>query len=156
MVAIGQAAAGVLLALAVGAAILVPTAPCLPEASTPSVLRAGLYGAARLVCHRRPDRSLEACGRQWLVCGRCAGLYFGAGLMALGAAIGWRPRLRRSGRAAWWRVVLVGSALPTLGLWVLELARVAAPTTPQRLASAVPLGLAVGAWLTAVARGDLR
>ncbi|MBM4358037.1 MAG: DUF2085 domain-containing protein [Deltaproteobacteria bacterium] len=42
-----------------------------------------------LVCHRRPERSLELFGVIMPVCSRCAGLYAGG---ALGALVG-RPRL---------------------------------------------------------------
>ena len=42
-----------------------------------------------LVCHRRPERSLELLGHLMPVCSRCAGL-FGGG--ALGATLAW-PRL---------------------------------------------------------------
>lgn len=148
----GRVAASALLALAALASAVVPAAPCLPDGGV-SGLRAAIYGAAGLVCHQRPERSLSTCGRSWPVCGRCAGLYFGAGAIGLAAALRWRPRRNR---VAWWRTAIAASAAPTLGLWLIEAAGLATVSTPARLVSAVPLGLAVGAWLTAVARGDLR
>lgn len=61
-----------------------------------TLVSAGTYLVAGLVCHQRPERSFHPEGVQMPVCARCAGLYLGAGLGVL-AAVGFR---RRGGGAA--------------------------------------------------------
>ena len=147
----GTAAA--LLTLAIAAAILVPLVACAGE--RPRALayaRFAAYGLGSVVCHQKPDRSFFSCGRQWPVCARCTGLYLGgglgalAGLMGLGRGASWRR----------WRRAVMAAALPTAALWGVEMAGWWDPGSPIRAVVAAALGGVAGAWLAAVARGDLR
>lgn len=147
-----RAIAAGLAGLLVAAALALPIAPCTTE--SPRLLQLGrvvAYGLGSLVCHQRVERSLHACGRPWPVCGRCAGLYLGGAagvLLALGG-------LARTRAAREWRRRIVAAAAPTAVLWTIEVVGLWNPGTPLRAVAAGLLGVAGGAWLTAVARGDL-
>jgi hypothetical protein len=149
-----RAIATTLAALTLLGALALPVIPCLADASSPplQICRFAAYGLGSLVCHQKPDRSFWSCGRQWPVCGRCAGLYVGAaaGVMVV-FAVG-----RRSATAHDWRRRLLVAALPTVALWLVEMSGLWDPGTPIRAGVAGVLGLAGGSWLAAVARGDLR
>ena len=140
-----------LLALAVVAALALPVLPCL-DSPAAGRLRAGVQSMGRLICHQRADRSFSTCGRQWAVCGRCSGLYLGAGVGVLLAGFG-------IGRGVTWRqweVALATVAAPTAVLWALEMAGLIDPGNAVRFAVALPPGVVTALWLSAVARGELR
>jgi hypothetical protein len=142
-----------LCALVMLAALALPLVPCLATESS-GALRIGrfaVYGLGSLVCHQKRERSFHACGRQWPVCGRCAGLYLGA---AAGAVVAFGRRARSGG--AVWRRRLLAAAAPTAALWLVEMAGLWDPGTPVRAMVAGGLGAAGGLWLGGVARGDLR
>jgi uncharacterized membrane protein len=128
-----------------------PVLPCLAQGRA-TVAVSVIYACGSLICHQRPERSLTSCGRQWVVCGRCSGLYLGAAcgaLMALGG-------VARRGSWRQWRARVVLSAMPTAVLWLGEVVGLGDPGTALRLAMAVPAGLVTALWLSAVSRGDLR
>jgi uncharacterized membrane protein len=129
------------LLLWVAAIVAAPLALASPHAV---ISRAAVfvYGAGRMVCHQRPERSFHIHGHQLAVCARCTGLYVSAlagGLCALAlGAVTMSPS-----RARLWLAV---AALPTLLTVGLELAGLAFPSNTIRMLSALPLG-AVAAWL---------
>ena len=101
------------------------------------------YALGSLICHQRPERSLELFGAQMPVCARCAGLYAGAATGALIAAV---PTREWSPSARGWRTALVVAAAPTAGTWLAEVVGMGAPSNAVRAVAALPLGMAV-AWL---------
>lgn len=111
----------------------------------PPWLTVAVYLSAGRVCHQRPERSFFTRNVQWPVCGRCAGLYLAAPFGALAAL----ARRRRGGapHATW----LVVAALPTAVTMAVELGGVAPVSSLVRAAAALPLGLAIGFFLVAVA-----
>jgi len=117
-----------------------------------------VYAAGSVLCHQLPERSFFLDGHQLPVCARCTGLYLsaGAGLLAWPAAKlmrSWRPWTVTARAAAG---ILAVAGLPTavsftsgfIGLWD--------GTNVVRFVLAVPLGLAAGAVVAAVATKDLR
>ncbi len=59
-----------------------------PHASTLDTLfLVGVYGVGSLVCHQLAERSYHLWTAQMPVCARCAGIYFGAAVSAICAAI---------------------------------------------------------------------
>lgn len=108
------------------------------------------------MCHQLPERSFAWAGRQWPVCARCSGIYLG---MALGLLmwllvrrmIGTRPVDQR--RALSWLVI---AALPTAVSWASGVVGFWDGTNVIRFALALPLGIAGGAVVAAVAAKDLR
>jgi len=130
---------------------VIATTPCVDLGPSRPVLRAARM-IGRVICHQRVERSFAGCGEPWPVCGRCAGLYTGVPLALAGLIL---PAVRR--RRDWidWRRIVLAAAVPTTALWLAEMAGAFDPGTPLRFASAVPLGAATGAWLAAIARGDL-
>ena len=92
-------------------------------------------------------------GPQWAVCGRCAEIQAGAVLGTVAAMAG---VVRRDTSWRMWRRFVLIAAIPTAVLWSVEVLRLWDPGTLLRWAAALPLGAATAAWLTAVARGDLR
>jgi uncharacterized membrane protein len=139
-----------LLALAMLAGLLVPSAPCGTGRTSAWVAVIDVFGG--LICHQRPERSFSSCGRQWPVCGRCSGLYLGAAAGAVLVAFGLRRRLTVSK----WRQGLLLAAAPTLLSWTVEAASGLDPGTAARFVLALPLGVMTALWLGAIARGDLR
>ena len=107
-----------------------------------SIWTAVLYAAGSRICHQRPDRSFHTAGIQWPVCGRCSGLYLGG---ALGALLG-VSTARRVGARRLLAICAVPTAI-TVGLEWLHLAQV---SNLARLASAMPLGAAIGFVLVGV------
>lgn len=115
------------------------------------------YAAGSVVCHQLPARSFHLSGLQFPVCARCTGLY-GGGLLGLILSHGMRrvPRTSAAVNRAQALAALALSTGPTalslateaLGLWD--------PGNAGRAALALPLGLATGAVLAAVAGKDLR
>jgi uncharacterized membrane protein len=142
-----------LLTLALFGAAGLPLVPCAGD--RPRALaygRLAIYALGSLVCHQHADRSFFSCQRQWPVCGRCTGLYLGAGLGAVVGLFGVGRRVTRRR----WREVLVAAAVPTAVLWGVEMAGWWDPGSPVRAVVAGLLGTVGGVWLSAVARGDLR
>jgi uncharacterized membrane protein len=115
-------------------------APMLVDAGRAPLATAVGYSAAAAVCHQRSDRSFHLSGIPWLVCARCAGLYFSA---AAAAAIGWlgAPRTPR-----WPRALLAAAAVPTAATLAVEWTGLLQPGNTGRFIAALPLG-AAAAWV---------
>jgi uncharacterized membrane protein len=120
------------------------------------------YSAGAIVCHQRPERSFHYGTAQLPVCARCLGLYLGG----FGGALFWlvlsgigrrrAEHVLRLTATPTVRAVLLIAAIPTvasvasgwIGWW--DAGNVV------RAVFAVPLGVAVGATVSAVAARDLR
>lgn len=111
---------------------LLVTAPSV-TLGVPLTTAAYAFGAA--ICHQLPDRSFHLGAAQVPVCARCLGLYAGAAIGAVWAALAPRPV---GGRA-----MLVLAALPTGGTWLAEALTLAEPSNVTRFVAALPLGAAV-------------
>ena len=145
--------AAALITLALVTAVALPLVACAGDRSRAfAYARLAASGLGSLVCHQKPDRSFFSCARQWPVCARCSGLYLGAALGALAGLCG----LGRGASWRRWRSTVLAAALPTAVLWSVEMASWWDPGSPIRAAVAAVLGTTGGAWLAAVARGDLR
>jgi uncharacterized membrane protein len=107
------------------------TAPLLPTA-----LSASIYSVGSLVCHQLPERSFHLGGFQLPVCARCAGIYGGAAVGALGAVV-----MRRAAVPRRVRQILVLAALPTAITVALDTAGLWPTTNIVRAAAGFPLGL---------------
>jgi uncharacterized membrane protein len=146
--------AALLWATALAAAPLVASVPGSAGPTTSALL----YAAGSFICHQQPDRSFHVGAAQLPVCARCLGLYLGGacGALAWGA---WRMRRSRAAplgaRLVRLRAGIIAASLPTLltvttawlGWWD--------PGNDLRFASALPLGVAAGLIVAAVAAGDL-
>jgi uncharacterized membrane protein len=137
--------------LAIGAAawlLLIVSAPYVvghfPRGT--AAWRAGglVYLVGHAVCHQRADRSFHAWGIPLPVCGRCFGLYAGAALGALVAAMAAAAR-ETPNLVTEWRCRLAVSALPTALSFGLEAIGLWSQTPTLRAVAAAPLGFAV-AW----------
>jgi uncharacterized membrane protein len=111
-----------------------------------------------VICHQLPDRSFFVDGRQLPVCARCTGLYVSAavglaGWVAAKAMRGWR-RLTVPPRPA--LAIVAAAAIPTAISYVTGVIGVWDGSNLARAALAVPLGMAAGAVVAAVATKDLR
>ena len=119
---------------------------------------ASIYVVGSIICHQLPERSFFVDGQQLPVCARCTGLYASAlaGLatwLVVKLSRGWR-RIVVTPRTAL-AMVAIASA-PTalslltgvLGLWD--------GSNVTRALLAVPLGLAAGVVVAAVATRELR
>lgn len=137
---LGWALALLLAPAAVGEGPAVRVAPAVPVA---------VYWAGSVLCHQQAGRSPWWFGRQAPVCGRCAGLYFGAPLGALAAATAWSRRV-----SAHARIVVLVAAVPTVLSLALGLVGRDGLVAGRALA-AVPLGAAAAWAVTAVLAGDL-
>ena len=124
-----------------------------------------VYAIGGAVCHQRPERSYHLWTAQMPVCARCAGIYFGAALMAVVAAAA-PPRRRspydesrraeprsilpvvrhRSSGTNRPRALLLVAALPALATLVYEWTTGDMPAHWIRTATGVPLGATV-AWM---------
>jgi len=120
-----------------------------------SALLVSVYGLGSLVCHQLPQRSFHFWSAQMPVCARCAGLYGGAVVGALLAAltkrvepIGAAERFVRSLRRA--RLVLGLAAVPTAITLVYEWSTGIMPSHAMRAVAGLPLGFAI-AWLVVAA-----
>jgi len=116
------------------------------------------YAVGSVICHQLPDRSFFIDGRQLPVCARCTGLYVSGavgffGWVALKIARGWRGTVVPP-RAA--LAIVAGAAVPTAISYLTGVAGVWDGSNLTRAALAVPLGLAAGAVVAAVATKDLR
>jgi hypothetical protein len=109
-----------------------------------------VYLAGSVVCHQRPERSFHWWGAQVPVCARCAGIYAGAAVAALSAALARAlgPAAERrartlddvSGRMRW---LLVAALAPTALTLAYEWTTGHMPAHWIRAASGVPMGAAV-------------
>jgi uncharacterized membrane protein len=123
---------------------------------------AAVYVMGSFLCHQRPERSFHLNGVQLPVCARCLGLY--AGGFAGAAAWSIVMLLRKTSRAPldWTtsthvvRSTLAVAAAPTLVSAALGLSGLADGTNALRAMLALPLGMAIGATVTAVTAGHLR
>ena len=116
------------------------------------------YAVGSVICHQLPERSFFLDGRQLPVCARCTGLYVSGaigflGWVAMKFARGWRGVPVRP-RAA--LAIVAGAAIPTAISYVTGVTGVWDGTNLTRAALAVPLGVAAGAVVAAVATKDLR
>jgi uncharacterized membrane protein len=122
--------------------------------STPaSALVLGIYAIGSLICHQLPERSYQLWSTQMPVCARCAGIYFGAVVGALGARlVGLRIATRRlAGHAPERARVLLGLAvIPTATTLAYEWSTGDMPAHAIRAAAGVPIGVVV-AWLVVAA-----
>jgi uncharacterized membrane protein len=119
-------------------------------------LAAFAYSAGAIVCHQLPERSFFLAGRQWPVCARCSGLYLGIAV-GLVAWIAMRRVIKvapvEPRRAIGW---LALAAAPTAISWASGVMGFWDGTNVIRAVLALPLGLAGGAVVAAVAGKDLR
>jgi uncharacterized membrane protein len=94
------------------------------------------YAIGAIVCHQQPARSFALWSHQLPVCARCTGLYAGAALVALVAAVH-APRVVRR------RAVLFMAALPTIATLAYEWSTGIMPSNLLRAITGVVLGAAV-------------
>ena len=116
------------------------------------------YAAGSVICHQLPDRSFFMDGRQLPLCARCTGLYLSGAIGVLGwilmkSARRWRA-IPVPPRAALW--IVAGAAVPTAMSYITGVSGVWDGSNLTRAVLAVPLGLAAGAVVAAVATKDLR
>jgi len=125
-------------------------------ASFVGFLAAFAYSAGAVVCHQLPERSFAWAGQQWPVCARCSGLYLGVVLGLMAWLLVRRmvdPRRVDQRRALSW---LAMAAVPTAVSWASGVVGFWDGTNVIRFALALPLGIAGGAVVAAVAVKDLR
>ena len=117
-----------------------------------SALLIAVYGIGSLVCHQLPERSYHLWAAQMPVCARCAGIYVGAVLGAIGArafqASGSRSTESLALRIP--RMVLGVAAAPTALTLVYEWTTGAMPSHAIRAAAGAAIGLGVS-WLVVAA-----
>lgn len=119
-------------------------------------LAAFAYSIGGVVCHQLPDRSFFLAGRQLPVCARCTGLYLGVAAGLLGWFL---VRRMRASRPVNPRVALNAFAIavvPTAVSWATGIIGAWDGSNVIRAVLAVPLGVAAGASVAAVAAKDLR
>jgi uncharacterized membrane protein len=97
-----------------------------------------VYGVASTICHQRPERSFFLHGRQFPVCGRCAGLYLSGAIASLVAWLGARRAPHDS------RKLLLLAAVPTALTIPVEWLGLSPLSNVIRSAAALPLGAAAG------------
>src|SRR5574340_1207215 len=121
-------------------------APLLAGTASPSLVAAGLltYRAASVVCHQINERSFHIGGLQLAVCARCLGLYTGAAVASIAAAVVARPDARNS------RLRLALAVAPTAAAWLAERGGMWPGTNGIRFVAALPLGFAA-AWVVLAA-----
>lgn len=124
--------------------IAVPFLASRPHASAlGSALIAGVYVIGSAVCHQLPERSYHLWAAQMPVCARCAGIYFGAVVGAVGAGL---FRRGRSPAFQYPRAWLTIAAAPTVVTLVYEWTTGVMPSHAIRFAAGLAIGLVV-AWL---------
>ena len=130
-------------------AVLLPIAPFAASQPAPARFWYGLafvvYGAGSFICHQLPARSFHSWSAQWPVCARCTGIYVGAAVTAVVAAIRLKPiRLKPDptsiSRA---RMLLILAALPTAMTLVYEWTTGDMPSNAVRALAGAPLGAAI-------------
>ena len=143
--------------------MLLPVAPYLATrahaSAAGSAIVLALYGIGALICHQRPERSFHLWAAQLPVCARCTGIYIGAAVASVVAAVrgtkasgsGDRGRKKRArppalperSRA---RAVLAAAVVPTALTLLYEWTTGRMPANMTRAAAGMPIGVAV-AWL---------
>ena len=124
-----------------GLLIAVPFLASRPHASSlGSAVIVGVYAIGSVVCHQLTERSYHLWGAQMPVCARCAGIYFGAVVGALGAGVSGALALRYP------RTLLGLAAAPTVVTLVYEWTTGVMPVHAIRFAAGLAIGLVV-AWL---------
>ena len=106
-----------------------------------TLLVAGVYGAGSIVCHQLAERSYRLWNMQMPVCARCAGIYAGAAVSAVCAAL-----YRTTAVVRHARVLLALAVTPTLLTLVYEWTTGGMPAHAIRAVAGIPIGAAV-AWL---------
>jgi uncharacterized membrane protein len=103
---------------------------------------AAVYEVGSLVCHQLPGRSFHPWGAQLAVCARCAGLYAGAAVAALGTVTLSNSALDRK---VWHRAkeLLVVAAVPTAATLIYEWGTGHMPSHVLRAAAGFLLGAIV-------------
>lgn len=117
-----------------------------------------VYAIGSVICHQLPERSFFIDGRQLPVCARCAGLYVSgavgiAAWVAAKLARGWTETAITPRVAL---LIVAGAAVPTVVSYAGGATGVWAGSNLTRALLALPLGLAAGAVVAAVATKDLR
>ena len=113
------------------------------------VVSLAIYKVGSLICHQRPERSFHAWGAQLPVCARCAGIYLGALVAAVGAATmpahsDRDPVVKRA------MLAVMLAALPTALTLFDEWTTGLTPANWIRSVAGFPLG-AIVAWVIVVA-----
>ena len=116
------------------------------------------YAVGGVICHQLPERSFFLDGRQLPVCARCTGLYVSGAIGFLGWVI---AKLARGGRGITVSpraalAIVAGAAIPTAISYLTGVTGLWDGSNLMRAALAVPLGVAAGAVVAAVATKDLR
>jgi len=145
-------------------AVLLPVAAYAASRSPGSSLVYGsvavVYAIGSIVCHQLPARSIHLWGAQMPVCARCTGLYAGAALFAVQAAVratatdGPTARLKRHD-SMYTRKLLVLAALPTIASLVYEWTTGQIPSNTIRALAGVTLGAAVAAVVLSAAENQV-
>lgn len=115
-----------------------------------------MYVAGSLVCHQLPERSFHVAGFQLPVCARCTGAYLGAAAGLVVWVARWPPARAATLRGSRALATFAAAAVPTLLTLATSAGGVWDPGNLVRAALALPLGVAAGAVVAAVAAGDLR
>jgi len=104
-----------------------------------------VYAVGSLICHQRPERSFHLMGAQLPVCARCFGIYSGAAMGAVAAAVSRRGRDRqRDGSGSrLTRSAMVVASVPTLLTLVVEWTGVWDPHNVGRAIAGTVLGAGV-------------
>jgi uncharacterized membrane protein len=98
----------------------------------------------RLMCHGRPERSLDLFGVPMPICARCTGIYLG---LIAGLFVYWLVQF--ASEKAFKRIALIG--LVPLGVdGLTQLTGLRESTNALRIATGLVAGLAFGLWILAV------
>ena len=135
--------------VAVAWAAVIPLAALAAGPGVPAAVQVGAalpYAIGAVICHQQPARSFALWSHQLPVCARCTGIYAGAALVTLAAALR-SPVVRRR------RTLLLLAALPTIATLVFEWSTGITPSNLLRAITGVLLGAAV-AWVILAALDD--
>lgn len=127
-----------------------------PHASAlPYAFAFTVYGLGSFVCHQRPERSFFLWGAKMPVCARCAGIYLGGAVAAIGSAflvLGSRfgSGFKVLGAYRQQQIALVLSVVPTAATLAYEWSTGHMPAGWVRALAGAPMG-AVVAWIVMTA-----
>ncbi len=115
----------------------------------------GVYSVGSLICHQRPERSFFLWGAKMPVCARCAGIYIGGAVVAIGSAfsvLGSRfgSGFKVLGAYRQQQLALVLSVVPTAATLAYEWSTGHMPAGWVRALAGAPMG-AVVAWIVMTA-----